>query len=347
MLIYRAYLKVKFCFIWVCSIVRLLEPMKKYFSVCLYITGTGNQTAVSTVSAAFYNSKYILKLLNIIFMVNLFLSDVSDVDVTNSRDAVDAYVNLHNNWHYATARNPIRSPTSDSPPISATKGIKPPKLKFLLRFYQNSEHQCTNVQRRISCEIFTKFAEFVPRFRWRQTVKISIHLLKSRAYRGMRVLSWRGLVPPKFSASHSGETMRRTPTILEEKNVLKVVNHRATFGGARISPAARATKNVEFLFVRLSVCSSRFWTSEVVRPLSPWRRWSTETILMTLDKGRGRYVVLVVHQCSNFSDCSQLATLLNAEFQKRQKLGFFAARGRQNKPISRRNFTRKRIPGLL
>jgi len=65
--------------------------MKKYFSVCLYITGTGNQTAVSTVSAAFYNSKYILKLLNIIFMVNLFLSDVSDVDVTNSRDAVDTW----------------------------------------------------------------------------------------------------------------------------------------------------------------------------------------------------------------------------------------------------------------
>jgi len=36
---------------------------KKYFSVCLYITGTGNQMAVSTVSAASNNSKCILKLL--------------------------------------------------------------------------------------------------------------------------------------------------------------------------------------------------------------------------------------------------------------------------------------------
>jgi len=36
--------------------------------------------------------------------------------------------------------------------------------------------------------------------------------------------------------------------------VLKVVYHRAKFGGARISPAAEVAKNVEFLSVCLSVC---------------------------------------------------------------------------------------------
>jgi len=44
------------------------------------------------------------------------------------------------------------------------KGIGPPKLKFLLRFYQNSEYKRTP-QGRIPCAIITKFAEFVPRFR--------------------------------------------------------------------------------------------------------------------------------------------------------------------------------------
>ena len=69
------------------------------------------------------------------------------------------------------------------------------------------------------------------------------------------------------------------------------------------------------LVVCLFVCSSRFWTSEIVRPISPRRRWSTETILMPLDRGR----FVVVHLCSTFWDWCQLATSLNAEVQKRQK----------------------------
>jgi len=36
--------------------------------------------------------------------------------------------------------------------------------------------------------------------------------------------------------------------------VLDVLYHRAKFGGARISPAAGVAKNVEFIFVCLSVC---------------------------------------------------------------------------------------------
>ena len=44
------------------------------------------------------------------------------------------------------------------------KGIGPLKLKILLIFGQNVEYA---PQGRIPCAIFTKFAEFVPRFRMR------------------------------------------------------------------------------------------------------------------------------------------------------------------------------------
>jgi len=52
------------------------------------------------------------------------------------------------------------------------------------------------------------------------------------------------------------------------ENLLKVIYHRAKFVGARISPAAGVAKKVEFFC--LSVCPSRFWTSDIVRPISPW-----------------------------------------------------------------------------
>ena len=89
----------------------------------------------------------------------------------------------------------------------------------------------------------------------------------------------------------------------------------------------------------LSVCPSRFWMSEFVRPISPWRRWSTGTILMPLDRGR----FVVVHPCSTFWDWCQLATSLNAEVQKTQKLGFLLPQDdRINQ--SRRNFAGKHTP---
>jgi len=110
--------------------------------------------------------------------------------------------------------------------------------------------------------------------------------------------------------------------------VLEVLYHHTKFGGARISPAAGVAKNVEFfrlfvcLFIMLlnvSDCAPDFAMKEL-----EYR----ETILMPLDSGR----FVVVHQCSTLSDCCQLATTLNAEVQKTAKLGFFANRGRQNKP---------------
>ena len=61
---------------------------------------------------------------------------------------------------------------------------------------------------------------------------------------------------PKCSAPPSGETVPQTQKFWRCKNVLEVLYHQAKFGGARISPAAEAAKNVEFLFVCLSVCLS-------------------------------------------------------------------------------------------
>jgi len=90
---------------------------------------------------------------------------------------------------------------------------------------------------------------------------------------------------------------------------------------------------------------------QTVRPISPWRRWRTETILMPLDSGR----FVVVHPCSTFSDCCQLATEMTYNVfsgtlnpthftslgnntkcwsaKNGKNCFFFANRGRQNKPI--------------
>ena len=93
--------------------------------------------------------------------------------------------------------------------------------------------------------------------------------------------------------------------------MLQVLYHHANFGEAPISPATRAAKNVEF-FVCLFVCHA-FECQEFVRTISPWRRWSTETILIPLiPLDRERFVV--VHPCSIFSDCHELATPQNVQF---------------------------------
>ena len=112
--------------------------------------------------------------------------------------------------------------------------------------------------------------------------------------------------------------------------MLEVLYHRAKFGGARISPAAGVAKNVEF-FVCLSVCLfvCQAFERQSCAPDFAMKALAYRNDFLPLD--RGRFVVL--HLYSTFSDCCQLATILNAEVQKRQKFGFFANRGRQNKPI--------------
>ena len=149
----------------------------------------------------------------------------------------------------------------------------------------------------------------------------------------MAVLSWQGLVIPKFSKPPSSETISQTPKVLEvQERARGPLSPRQVWWGSDFTRCRGGQKRWVFC---LSVCSSCFWTSEILRPISPWRRCSTEKILIPLD--RGRFVFL--HRCPTFSDCYQLATPLNAEVQKnaknakKAKTGFFANRVRQNKPI--------------
>ena len=106
--------------------------------------------------------------------------------------------------------------------------------------------------------------------------------------------------------------------------MLEVLYHHAKFAGARISPAAGVAKNVEFFYlsVCLSVCLFVRHAFERHTDCAPDFAMKaleyTETILIPLD--RGRFVVM--YPCSTVSDCCQLATPLDAEFQKRQNWGF-------------------------
>jgi len=140
-------------------------------------------------------------------------------------------------------------------------------------------------------------------------------VIPKRSYGGFKSI---GCGYPQISAPPSGETMRQTPK---------------SFRGARTCSRSSITvpglvgsdfnrrqgSQKRWVLFCLFVCPSRFWMSEIVRPISPSRRESTETILIPLDRGR----FVVVHPCSTFSDCCQLATPLNAEVQKMAKIGGF------------------------
>jgi len=79
-------------------------------------------------------------------------------------------------------------------------------------------------QRRIPCAIFTKFAEFVRLYPFQDALAVKILLDFSKGYGVtgvMGVLSWWGLVTPKFSAPPSGETVRQTPKVLEVQELAR------------------------------------------------------------------------------------------------------------------------------
>jgi len=160
----------------------------------------------------------------------------------------------------------------------------------------------------------------------------------------MGVLSWRSLAIPKFSAPRSGKTMCQTPKVLEvQERARGPLSPCQVWWGSDFT-----SKNVFCLSVCLSVCLfvclSCFWTSEFVCPISPWRRWSTETTLIPLDRGR----FVVVHPCSTFSDCCQLVTPLNAEVKNMAKNGGFSPPQGDRINRSRRNLARKTYAvGLL
>ena len=145
-------------------------------------------------------------------------------------------------------------------------------------------------------------------------------------------LSWRGLVIPKYSAPPSGETMHQIRKSFQGARTCSrsSITMPSLVGlGFHSPPGQPKTLSFFCLSVCLFVCSSRFWTSEVVRQISPWRRWSTETILIPLDRGR----FVVVHRVQ----LSQIAA--NWRYHKMPKSkngkiwGIFAARERLNKSI--------------
>ena len=124
----------------------------------------------------------------------------------------------------------------------------------------------------------------------------------------MSVLSC--LVIPKSSAPRSGETVCQTPKSFRGARTCSRSSITVpSLMGLGFHPLPGQPKTLSF-FVCLFVCSS-----ESVRPISSRRRWSTETILIPLDRGR----FVLVHPCSTFSDYCQLATPLNAEVEKNGK----------------------------
>jgi len=90
------------------------------------------------------------------------------------------------------------------------------------------------------------------------------------------------------------------------------------FGGAGFHPPSGRPKTVEFFFV--FICLSV--TLLNVRDCAPnfaMKALEYRNDFDTLDKGR----FVVVHVCSNFLDCCQLATPQNAKVQKTTKFGVF------------------------
>ena len=221
------------------------------------------------------------------------------------------------------------------------KGIGSPKLTFLLRFDQNVEYKRPAWP--YPLRDFHKICRVCSPFQDALAVKISLWIC-SRGYGVMGVLSWRCLVIPKFSAPFRGETMRQTPKVLEvQERARGPLSPCQVWWGSDFIRRRGGQKR--WVFVYLSVCLfvslfvRQFLNVKKLRPILLWRRWSTETILIPL--GRGRFVV--VHPCSTLSDCCQL-TPLNAEVQNMAKIGGFSPPEDDRIKWSRRNLARKHRP---
>jgi len=141
---------------------------------------------------------------------------------------------------------------------------------------------------------FHKICSICISFQDALAVKISLDLLKGLWSYG--VLIWRGLVTPKFSVPLAAKLCVRHPNILEVQERARgplspcQVWWRSDFTRRRdgkkrwVFCLSVTLFHCPSRFFRPSrlFCPSRFWTSLIVRPISPWRRWSTEMILMSL-----------------------------------------------------------------
>ena len=135
-------------------------------------------------------------------------------------------------------------------PIGATTRVSQ-KLKFLLRLDQNVEHK--RPAGAYPLRDFRKICRVCTPFQDALGVKIWLDLRKGLWSHGGFKLRGSGY-PQIFSAS-AAKLCVRPQTFSRCKNMLEVLYHHAKFGGAGISPAAAAAKNVEIfcLYVCLSV----------------------------------------------------------------------------------------------
>jgi len=141
------------------------------------------------------------------------------------------------------------------------------------------------------CRVCTPFQDAL-------AVKISLDLLKG-------LWSYGGF---KFSVPPISETMRQIP---------KSFRGARTCSRSSITTPSLVGLGFHLPLSFLSVCL--FVMLLNIRVRATQFRWRTEMILMLFDSGR----FVVVHPCSTFSDCHQLATPLNGEVQKTAKIGVF------------------------
>ena len=115
--------------------------------------------------------------------------------------------------------------------------------------------------------------------------------------------------------------------------MLEVIYHRSKFGRSRILPAAGAARNIEY-FVRLFVCLFAMLLN--VKDCAP------DLAMKALEYRNDFDTVGYEKVCScapvfNFLRFMPIGDITKCRspknVKKRQKLGFFAATGRQNKPI--------------
>jgi len=141
------------------------------------------------------------------------------------------------------------------PPSVQRLGYRTQKSKFLLRFDQNVEYK--RPAGAYPLRDFHKICTFCTTFQDALAVKISLDLQKGlRSYGGFKV---RGSGYPQiFSAPYTAKLCVRPQKFSRYKNVLEVLYHHAMFGGLGFHPPPGLPKTLSFLFVYLSVCSSRF-----------------------------------------------------------------------------------------
>ena len=162
----------------------------------------------------------------------------------------------------------------------------------------------------------------------------------------MEILNWRGVIIPKiFSAPYRQNSASDPKSFGGARTCLRSSITVPSLVGLRFHPPPWQPQTLSFFCSSVSLSFRRAFERQRLCAgfCNEGIRVYTETILMPLDRERS----VVVHPRSTFSDWCQLATILNAESKKRQKLFFFAATGRQNKAIETKFHISLYTVGLL